>query len=104
MPEPLWVAAQGGQESGVENCIMRYPGELLYESPGGEFGWKRGGEVKRGTWYPPPEPPGHIFCDNRTGTGVNAANRPGGPKAGDATEGDCLGQFCLKDPCDQRRK
>ena len=31
------------------------------------------------------------------GTGVNAPDRPGGPKAGDSTKGNCQGQFCVND-------
>jgi hypothetical protein len=95
----LVVAAQGGQESGAETCIMRYDGESLYENPNGPFRWKKpGGSVQRGDRYPPVELAGTMFCDKPDGTGVNA---PGGyhgvSKAGNASKGDCKHQLCVND-------
>jgi hypothetical protein len=95
------VAAQGGQESGVEACIMRYDSQRLYETAKGPIQWEKAGSLQRGADYPPMEPAGTIFCDDKEGTGVNAPYRPGGPKAGNASKGKCRRQFCVNDskPC-----
>jgi hypothetical protein len=91
----LGVAAQGGQESGVEECIMRYRGRDLFEKlEGGDIQWQLGRDLIRGAKYPPIEPPGTIFCDQDEGTGVN---RPGGPKLSYASKGKCRKQFCVND-------
>ncbi len=66
---PRSVAAQGGQESGVEECIMRYHGASFYENANGPIQWKKDGSLQRGTQYPPMEPAGTIFCDDYRGTG-----------------------------------
>jgi hypothetical protein len=97
---PFSVAAQGQQESGVEKCIMRYCGEILYENPKGEWRWKKPptGEWQRGEFYGEGEDTGHIFCDDPKGTGVNAPQGyQGVSKAGNATKGNCKGQFCVND-------
>lgn len=92
------VAAQGGQESGVEQCIMRYDGSNLYETPKGSIQWqKKGGALQIGAPYPPAELAGTIFCVDPDGTGVNAPDRDGGPKAGNASKGKCRTQFCVND-------
>jgi hypothetical protein len=38
------VAAKGGEESGVEECIMRYQGEYLYETPLGNAEFAKPGD------------------------------------------------------------
>lgn len=91
------VAAQGGQESGVEQCIMRYDGSNLYETATGPIQWKKGSALQRGAEYPPMELAGTIFCTQVEGTGVNTPDRPGGPKAGNASKGECRTQFCVND-------
>jgi len=92
------VSIKGGQESGVEQCIMRYARASYYETPKGTWRWKKpNGALQRGNPYDPGENPGTIFCDDPKGTGVNAEKRPGGSKAGDATKGNCKGQFCVND-------
>jgi hypothetical protein len=93
------VAAQGGQESGAETCVMRYDGEGLYENPNGPLRWRKpDGTVQRGDVYPPAELAGTLYCDKPDGTGVNA---PGGyhgvSKAGNASKGDCKHQICVND-------
>jgi len=93
------VAAQGGEESGVEQCIMRYDAATFYENANGSFRWKRpDGTLQRGDEYGFAEASGNIFCDDKKGTGVNA---PMGyrrvSKAGDATKGICRRQFCVND-------
>jgi hypothetical protein len=101
--ESKGVAAAGGTESGVEQCIMRYDMQNLYETPTGPILWQApsGGSLRRGASYLPIEPPGTIFCVQSVGTGVNAPDRPGGAKAGNASVGKCLMQFHVNDskPC-----
>jgi hypothetical protein len=95
------VAAQGGQESGVEECIMRYEGETFYETPKGD--WRRiepstGVVVKVLAFYGKGENPGTIFCDKQEGTGVNDEKKhPGDTKAGNASVGKCKSQLCVND-------
>ncbi len=93
----LGVAAPGGQESGVEECIMRYTGTSRYESAAGPLQWQKDGALIRGAKYPPYEPPGTIFCDQVEGTGVNAPRWGGGAKVGNASRGKCKSQFCVND-------
>jgi len=97
------VSVVGGQESGVQDCIMRYNGNTFYESAGGPYYWHRGAAIVHGVVYPPVEPDGTIFCDSKVGTGVNdpqGGKLPDGrplPKAGNATRGDCTHQFSVND-------
>jgi hypothetical protein len=92
------VAVQGGQESGVEECIMRYHATSFYETAKGHIQWEKpDGSLQRGTEYPPIEPAGTVFCDDYRGTGVNDPHRPGGPKAGNALRGKCRTRFCVND-------
>jgi hypothetical protein len=108
MPDGVWrkfttkgfwrVSVQGGQESGVEECIMRYESAFFRETPAGTYRfWNLDGTEKLGELYAPGETPGTIFCETQGGTGVNDNTRPGGSKAGDATKGNCRGQFCVND-------
>ena len=81
------VSVQGGQESGVMTCIMRYNLASFYEAPDGPNRWvKRDGTLQYGKDYPK-EPAGTIFCNDINGTGV----------AGNATKGKCKSQFCVND-------
>jgi hypothetical protein len=98
-PKKYSIAAQGGQESGVEECIMRYEGESFYENPKGNFRWKKpDGALQLGKLYWPTENPGTIFCDKPDGTGVNDEKKhPGDTKAGRASMGKCKSQFCVND-------
>jgi hypothetical protein len=91
------VAAPGGQESGVEECIMRYTGNALYETAAGPIQWQKDGALVRGAEYGPDEPAGTIFCDQVEGTGVNAPRWSGGAKVGNASRGKCKSQFCVND-------
>jgi hypothetical protein len=92
------VAVQGGQESGVEKCIMRYSQKSFYETATGPIQWKNDdGSWQRGADYPPMELAGTIFCDSEIGTGVNDPKLPGGGKAGNASNGKCSKQFCVND-------
>jgi hypothetical protein len=108
MPDGIWrkfttkgfwsVSVQGGQESGVEECLMRYESAYFRETPTGTYRfWNLDGTEKLGELYAPGETPGTIFCETQGGTGVNDERRPGGSKAGDATKGNCRGQFCVND-------
>ena len=76
---------------------MRYDGTAVYENAAGLLRWWKNGVETRGSRYGPDEPAGTFFCYTAKGTGVNAADRPGGPKAGDATVGQCRYQFCVND-------
>ena len=91
------VCVTGGQESGVQECIMRYSGGGMLVRAAANMQWIRpDGLIERGALYGPPEAPGTIFCDQNEGTGVNA---PPNSKAGNATEGKgkCKRQFCVND-------
>jgi hypothetical protein len=93
------VAAPKGEESGRQECIMRYNrASALYEHPGGSIKWNKflpSGRVSFdftfGEMYKPWELPGTIFCDSQKGTGA------AGRKAGNATRGNCKGEFCVND-------
>ena len=77
------MAVQGGQESGVEECIMRYHQESFYETSKGRVQWEDpDGSLQRGAKYPPMELAGTIFCDDDKGTGVNAPHRRGESEGG----------------------
>lgn len=98
--EPWIISVQGGQESGVEECIMRYDLASYYETPTGSCRWKKppDGALQRGEPYAPPENPGTIFCNDPKGTGVNAPKGYRGvSKAGNASKGNCKSQFCVND-------
>jgi hypothetical protein len=98
--KPWTVSVQGGEESGVEECIMRYDCASYYETPTGSCRWKKppDGALQRGEPYPPPENPGTIFCNDPKGTGVNAPKGYRGvSKAGNASKGNCKSQFCVND-------
>ncbi len=94
------VAVKGGQESGVQDCIMRYASATFYEVAGGRFAWKKGGAGPyiQGELYPADVPQSaSSFCSAQEGTGINAADRPDGSVAGDATVGQCIRQFQVND-------
>jgi len=98
--EPWTISIQGGQESGVEECIMRYDEASYYETPTGSCRWKKppDGALQRGEPYGSPENPGTIFCEKKDGTGVNAPKGYRGvSKAGNASKGNCKSQFCVND-------
>lgn len=95
-----YVAAPRGQNSGVEECIMRYESAWYYERPDGGYRWRdpaAPSHFTRGEKYGPPERPGAIFCESRIGTGVNAEGHKPVPKAGDALKGNCQAQLCVND-------
>ena len=97
------VAVQGGQSSGGESCLMRYPygdRDLIERKEGGQpsyVPYYRKGEKWAG--------PQNRFCRSDKGTGVNAAGyAPDGPKAGPATKdcGNSLGYIRISDRYDTR--
>lgn len=100
-PQPSrGVAAQGGQHSGVEQCIMRYDGSEVYETtwaPVDRWTKKKNGPVITGASYGDSETPGYLFCTQQRGTGVNDPEYVLGSKAGDATRGICASRFCVND-------
>ena len=91
------VAAQGGQESGVQNCIMRYEQSYLYEWDKGPYRWIKGSGFQRGDMYGDAQPSGTRYCRAVNGTGVNGRGYIPVPIAGDATNGNCAAQFCTND-------
>ncbi len=91
------VAAQGGQESGVQDCIMRYEQNNLYEWDAGPYRWMKGNGFQRGGFYGDAQPSGTVYCRAVQGAGVNARAHPPAPLAGDATNGNCEAQFCTND-------
>ena len=91
------VAAQGGQESGVQNCIMRYEQNDLYEWNKGPYRWTKGNGFQRGDFYGNAQPSGTLYCRAVNGTGVNGRGYIPAPMAGDATNGNCEAQFCTND-------
>jgi hypothetical protein len=56
--------------------------------------WQHNGRIVIGSVYGK-DPPGMSICESRKGTGVNDASNPNN-KAGDATRGDCVHKFCLR--------
>jgi hypothetical protein len=96
------IAVPGGARSGDQQCIMRYNAADFYVCPGGSYRWQGGKEKWTEGWpYPPFEDPGANFCLSKEGTGTNVP--PEKPyqyvcsKAGNATWGECLQQFCVND-------
>jgi hypothetical protein len=95
----IMVAAPRGEESGLQECIMRYNhASALYEHAGGAIKWRKlfpsGRESLEsfvGDKYEPWESPGTTFCINKTGTKAALL------KAQNATRGNCAGQFCVND-------
>jgi len=95
----LVVANRGGQCSGVENCIMRYPTANFYEKDKGPIFWQKyiNGISEWGTYYPAGPFSRTLYCTDKKGTGINADGYPGGSVAGDASRGNCLHQFQVND-------
>lgn len=91
------VAAHGGQESGVQNCIMRYEKTDLYEWDKGPYRWRKGNGFQSGDFYGGAQPSGTRYCRAVNGTGVNGQGYIPAPIAGDATNGNCEAQFCAND-------
>ena len=86
-PVTAWIGLEGGQHSGVEECVMRYNCALAYDP--------RDGVAPADVRYAVLERSGIGLCDSRTGTGVNAAGRSPQPRYGNATVGECRGQVCM---------
>jgi hypothetical protein len=94
------VAAPGMQNSGDQNCVMRYPYASYYQYAQGQYRWHDPNNPNAwvyGESYPPAELPGEIFCTSPKGTGVNAPDYKPVSKSGDATLGNCAAQICVND-------
>jgi hypothetical protein len=88
----LYAAVQQGQNSGVEQCIMRY--NWAHVIIGGEQGG-----VSPVRWYGPAEREYARYCDQRGATGVNAPPQSKCGDAGQASQGAgmCREQLCVSD-------
>jgi hypothetical protein len=92
-----WVAARGGQHSGVDSCYMRYDCAAAHIRPGRRndrfltYAYGAADAVDD-------ELPGLNLCDDRKGTAFNdAAYNNNHPRYGDATQGNCRVQMCVRD-------
>lgn len=85
-PQTVWVGVYGGQHSGSDACIMRYDCSQAYVLP----------NRPRDRFISPGEPTGRGICHAATGEGINAPTaKP--PRYSDATLGDCVHQFAVRD-------
>jgi hypothetical protein len=91
------VGAEGGQHSGVQDCIMRYYFARFYPATGREDTYFL---VTQGT-----EPFGMELCRSRDGTGINAPGHRPQPRYGSAGRngGDCFSQICPNDAIPPKR-
>ena len=87
------VAVQGGKYSGNQDCLMRYNSAAFYEYALGRCQWTHNGRTVRGKPYSY-DPPGHSYCSDGKGTGVNDTINPDN-KAGNASKGNCTHQLCV---------
>lgn len=83
------VGIWGGQSSGDVRCVMRYDINGAYE--------KHGAPGVRVLIKSGDEPVGYDICTASTGTGINASTAPGGPRYGDAPNGNCASQIRVSD-------
>lgn len=103
------VAVQGGQNSGAEECVMRYIRAAYFDQDQGGYCWRAldetgrlTGPLLRGEPYGRSQMPGTTFCNSNLGTGINSGRyTPGSarhvPNLGNATLGGCSLQFCVND-------
>ena len=86
--EEVTLGVDGGQHSGVEDCVMRYDNAIGYFSKTDPaVRYVTGGEI-----------PGAQLCDGVTGAGVNAPGRNSPqPRFGDAKIGNCRSQILVND-------
>jgi len=91
----FYIAVQHGQNSGVEDCIMRYLwADYIEKDMGGgitdfiKFGLQSGGYIRGER---------SLFCDTGEGTGMNAPDALPFQNLGDAMHGDCIHQICISD-------
>jgi hypothetical protein len=90
------VGLKGGFCSGDENCLMRYADAWAYVDPADSNARIYVGED---------DMPGSAFCHSARGTGINDPDRlkkepqvkRGGPRFGDATNGNCMQQMTVSD-------
>ena len=95
----IMVAAPHGEESGVQECIMRYNrASILYEHTGGAIKWRRlSPEGLESLDYIvgdklPFDKPGTLFCTRK-----DNAKPANNKRALEASRGNCAGQFCVND-------
>ena len=94
------IASPGGQNSGNDQCIMRYTSAHYYRHQTAGAAWVYygyGGAEAVNTPVLVSDGARVLFCDAAAGTGVNAAGRAPRPKCGNANVGNCLGQIRISD-------
>ena len=91
-----WNEPDVGWWTQGEAAFLRYYDACFYLNENGTYRLTmKDGSTARAFKYGKAEPPGTIYCQTSIGTGVNSPGRPLGPKAGNATEGACMTQFCV---------
>jgi hypothetical protein len=92
----LYVARQGGQHSGYQDCVMRYCVAAARIPPAGDR--FRVLSEKAGDWSMDFEPTGMSLCDQKEDSAAPRGNLPKLDRYGDATFGYCRSQICINDP------
>jgi hypothetical protein len=85
----VWVANQGGQHSGYQDCVMRYKGAAAYiPRPDSKFRYlnPHTGELT-----------GYSLCDQKEDSAVPSLQLPKVNRYGDASAGYCRSQICIND-------
>lgn len=90
------LGVEHGEESGDQDCLMRYYFAQFCEGKFAPFG---GASKAYYLVEPGTEPIGMEICRSGAGTGVNAAGRTPQPRYGDAAagEGNCFSNICPND-------
>lgn len=86
--ERIHLGLEHGQHSGFDDCVMRYDCATAYLYGLSRYYLQQEEE----------EVPGFRLCEDRKGTGVNAASRAPRSRYGDAARGNCTAQIRVKDP------
>jgi hypothetical protein len=85
------IAGPGGQSSGDMHCLMSYYDQYVWAMPAGGAG-KVFINVDHAD-----ECVQNLFCNSKAGTFLNASTHKPYPVYGNASRGDCIHQFQVKD-------